>query len=232
MKKTWIVVLLIAMCPSLAIAAKRSEIRKQIESSLLVKGTIETNRDGSVGALVIDDPEKFPEGVVDYVQKQVFAWKFEPVLVAGKPVHARSLMSVRVVAKMIDKDSYSITIRSAKFDGEAPKEGEALSSKVQTPPSYPKSVAMSGASGTVYVVLKVGKDGRVIDAVVEQVNLKTIGTEEKMDSWRSALADAALKASRDWTYDTPVRGPLVDREFWSTRVPIDFRIDDRRRTAY
>lgn len=232
MKKVWIAALAIALCPSMANAIKPSEIRKQIESSMVVRGAIETNADGSVGSLAIDKPEKLPTGVVDFVQKRVSAWKFEPVLVDGEPVRARSQMSVRVVARMIDKDSYSITIRSAYFDGESPKEGEALSSKKRTPPSYPKSVAMSGASGTVYVVLKVGRDGRVVDAIVEQVNMKTLGAEKAMNSWRSALADAALKAARNWTYVPPVRGPLVDREFWSTRVPIDFRIDDTMQTAY
>jgi hypothetical protein len=232
MKKAWIVAFVIAVCPSIAIAAKPSEIRKQIESSMLVKGVIETNVDGSVGALAIDKPEKFPAGILDFVQKQVSAWKFEPVLVDGKPMRARSQMSVRVVARMIDKDNYSIAIRNANFDGEAPKEGEALSSRKLTPPRYPQSVAMAGASGTVYVVVKVGKDGRIVDAMAEQVNLRTIGTGSEMSAWRSALTDAALKAARDWTFAPPVAGERADDEFWSARVPVDFKMDDRVRFAY
>ncbi|MGH8062995.1 MAG: TonB family protein [Pseudoxanthomonas sp.] len=232
MKKALIVALVIALCPCIANATKPSEMRKQIESSMLVRGAIETNADGSVGELTIDSPEKLPAGLVDFVQKQVSAWKFEPVLVDGKPVRARSRMSVRVVARMIDKDSYSIGIRNANFDGEPPKEGEALSSTKLTPPRYPQNVARAGASGTVYVVIKVGKDGRLIDAMVEQVNLKTIGTGAEMSSWRNALADAALKAARDWTYAPPVKGELADDEFWSARVPVDFKMGDRIQTGY
>lgn len=233
MKKTWIVALVVSLLPLVAAAAiPRAEILRQVESSMLVKGTIETNADGSVNSLVIDQPDKFSAGLVDFVQKQVMAWKFEPVLVDGKAVRARSPMSVRVVAKAVGEDSYSIAIRNASFDGEPPKEGEALSSNWMGPPRYPELVARSGASGTVYLVVKTDKQGRVADAIVEQVNLRTIGTDSQMEAWRKALADAALKAARKWTFTPPVRGELADDESWSVRVPCDFKMDDRSDFVY
>jgi hypothetical protein len=232
MKKTWIVAALFALLPVLATASTRGEILKQIESSLLVRGTIETNVDGSVNALVIDQPEKFPAGVVDFVQKQVAGWKFEPVLVDGQARRARSPMSLRIVARRMDDDAVSISIRNANFDGEPAKEGEALSSKRMNPPRYPEVVARSGASGTAYVVIRVGKDGRVIDALVEQVNLRTIGTAAQMNTWRSALADASVKRARTWTFIPPARGELADDGVWSARVPVDFKMDSRQSFAY
>ena len=58
MKKTWIVALVVSLLPLVAIAAiPRAEILRQVESSMLVKGTIETNADGSVNTLVIDQPD-------------------------------------------------------------------------------------------------------------------------------------------------------------------------------
>lgn len=233
MKKAWIVALVVSLLPLVAAAAiPDAEILRQVESSMLVKGTIEINADGSVNTLSIDQQDKFPAGLVDFVQKQAHGWKFEPVLVDGKAMRARSPMSVRVVARAVGEDSYSIAIRNASFDGEPPKEGEALSSNWMGPPRYPDLVARSGASGTVYVVVKTDKQGRVVDAVAEQVNLRTIGTDKEMEAWRKALADAALKAARKWTFTPPVRGELADDESWSARVPCDFKMDDRSNFVY
>ena len=233
MKQAWIVALVVSLVPLAAAAAiPRAEVLKQVESSMLVKGTIEINADGSVNSLVIDQPDKFPGGLVDFVQKQVKDWKFEPVMIDGKARRARSPMSLRVVARKVDEDGYSIAIRNANFDGESPKEGESLSSKRLNPPRYPESVARSGASGTAYVVVKVDASGRVVDVVVEQVNLRTIGTAKEMDGWRSALADAAVKGARSWTFIPPVTGELADDESWSARVPVDFKMDDRHRFVY
>ncbi len=233
MKKAWIVALAVSLLPLVATAAiPRAEILRQMESSLLVKGTIETNTDGSVDTLVIDQPEKFPSGLVDLVRKQVMGWKFEPVLVDGKAMRARSPMSLRVVANAVDEDSYSIAIRNASFAGDPPKEGEAIASRRLDPPRYPELVARSGASGTAYVVVKVNKEGRVTDVVVEQVNLRTIGTAKEMEAWRNALADAAIKGARKWRFTPPVRGEHADDESWSARVPCDFMMGDRKLTAY
>ena len=226
MKKTWIVAILIALLPVLADAASRSDIRKQIEYSMLVQGVIETDVAGNVSAVTVDKPEKFPEGLVAYVQQQVSGWKFEPVLVDGKPMHARSQMSLLVVAKRPDKDTISIRIRNANFDGDGKglQEGEVLSTLQMTPPLYPESVAAAGVSGTVYVVVKVGQDGTVQDAVVEQVNLRAMGKEKVMAAWRGALSDSALKAARGWKFKPPTRGGQASASYWSVRVPTDFKM--------
>lgn len=226
MKKTWIVAVLIALLPVLAGAATRSDIRKQIEYSMLVQGVIETDVGGNVGAVTVDKPEKFPEGLVGYVQQQVSGWKFEPVLVDGKPVRARSKMSLLVVATRPNKDTISIRIRNANFDGDdkGQQEGEVLSAVQMTPPLYPESVAAAGVSGTVYVVVKIGQDGTVQDAVVEQVNLRAMGKEKVMAAWRSVLSDSALKAARGWKFKPPTLGGQASASYWSARVPTDFKL--------
>ncbi len=232
MNKAWIVTLLLSLLPLAATAAPKAEVLKQVESSMLVKGTIDIDTDGSVNSLAIDQADKFPGGLVDFVQKQVKHWKFEPVVIEGKARLARAPVSLRVVARKLDDDNYSIAIRNANFDSEIPKEGESLSSKRLQPPRYPLSVARSGASGTAYVVVKVDASGRVTDAVVEQVNLRTIGTTKEMESWRGALADAAVKAARSWTFIPPVVGEAADDGFWSARVPVDFEMDVSRKFVY
>lgn len=232
MQKAWIVALAVLLSPLAAGAGSRAEALKRVESSMLVRGSIETNADGSVGGVTIDKAEKFPAGLVGYVRKEVMGWKFEPVVVDGKPMRARSLMSVRVVAKKVDEDSYSIAIRNASFDGEAPVEGETLTSRTMRAPGYPPTVAAAGASGVVYVVVKVGANGRVADAIVEQVNLKTAGTDKEMAKWRKSLAAVALGAARQWTFNTPQKGEQAHQDSWSARVPVAFHMNSSLDTAY
>ena len=100
------------------------------------------------------------------------------------------------------------------------------------PPLHPRTVAASGVSGTVYVVLKVGADGTLQDVMVEKVNLRTLGTESDMKNWRAALADSAMKAVRKWTFVPPTKGELASHGFWLGRASVIFEMHDARRDAY
>src|SRR5690606_40608239 len=62
-----------------------------------------------------------------------------------------------------------VTIRSASFG--AYDEGDTGSVGVvsRKPPSYPTTAALLYASSDVYVVLKIGRAGEVLDVAVEQV---------------------------------------------------------------
>jgi hypothetical protein len=82
----------------------------------------------------------------------------------------------------------------------------------------------------VYVVLKVGRDGRVADVLVEQVNLRVSGDPETMDRVRNRMSAAVLKAARRWTFTPPTTGPTVDDPHWLVRVPVEFTVVGRDRT--
>ena len=90
------------------------------------------------------------------------------------------------------------------------------------PPAYPMNAARAGVCGTVYVILRVGRDGKVEDAIAEQVNLKVLVSEVSMDRWRGVLSKAALAKSSEWTFILPTKGDEVDEPFWLVRVPVDF----------
>ena len=163
-------------------------------------------------------------------------WRFDPVLVDGKPVRARTRMSVRVILNRKDEGTYQLRIGGATFGDETGVEGEAVTVAGRlTPPKYPANAYMSGIQGTVYLVLKIDRDGRVAEAVEEQVNLTVLGSDRQMEQGRALLARAARTAAKKWRYDVPVRGPLAGRDHWSVRVPVSFALCDgssecRRRT--
>jgi hypothetical protein len=233
MKKFWLAAAALALVPLMATAGGPGAVRKQIESSMLVTGEVAVTADGRVDTITLDQPEKLPPGIVDFVQGQVRQWTFEPVLREGQAVPARSRMSVRVVGKKIDNDRATIGIRNAAFPGPAPAEGESVSSKSMRPPSYPPGALNGGATGTTYLVLKIDRDGKVIDAVVEQVNLTVVARESDMVKLRQLFTNASLAAARKWIFLPPTTGEHAGAEYWSARVPVDYLMHGQKpRTGY
>lgn len=231
MRKFWLGAAL-ALVPLIATAAGPGAVRRQIESSMLVEGTIEVTEAGTVRSTSIDRPEKLPADLVEFVQAQMADWTFVPVQVNGVPQAARSRMAVRLVAKRLDADRMTVRIRNASFNDPQPEPGTTVTSISMKPPRYPAQAAQSGVGGTVYVVLKVGREGQVADVVVEQVNLRTVASDAQMTRYRTLLADATLKAARGWTFRPPTAGELADDEFWSVRVPTDYLMHGTRTDRY
>lgn len=230
-RNRWIHAILLAAWAMLAAGAAPAQgggpgsVRKQIESSLLVSGKIEIEPDGSVSKVVLDQQEKLPEGVVGFVRDSALQWRFEPVVVDGKVVRARAPMNVRVVAKKIEDDQYRIEIRGASFEDYDPLSRENVTSdRKMTPPDYPLAAARAGAGGDVYLLLKVGRDGSVEDAVAEQVNLRVVATENEMRKFRKVLADSSIAAARKWKFRPPSEGAHLADPFWVVRVPVSFRL--------
>jgi hypothetical protein len=229
MKHRWMWLwLIIFSCLALA-GTGPGAVRKQIESTMLVTGTIDVKPDGHVSTYSLDQVDKLPPGIVELVDGVVPAWTFEPVLVDGRHISARAAMTLRIVAKKLEDQSYSIGIRSASF-GEGGL-GQGVRADKMEAPAYPTIAAKSGVAGTVYVVLRVGRDGRVHDAFAEQVNLKIVAGERQMDGWRGLLAHSALAAAKRWSFIPPIAGNSTD-EFWFARVPVAYDLESGRLPKY
>lgn len=220
----------VALAPAgVTLAGGRGEVRKQTELSMLVIGQIVIERDGKVQEYVLDDAAKLPPIVPQLLDKATGHWQFDPIVIDGKSIRARTAMSVRLVAKPLDDGRFDVRVAAANFG--KPAEGEFLtSSEPLKPPMYPQAAARSGVGGTVYVVVRVGRDGKVEDAMAEQVNLRVVDTEGGMKRWRGMMADAALDRARTWTFVPPTKGEEVDEPFWLARVPIDFLLHEQKPT--
>lgn len=219
-KRIWLAIAL-ASCVGSAFAAGPGAVRKQVESSLLVTGTIDINPDGSVAGHALQGRETLPDGLVAMIERAVPQWRFEPVALSGGATRARATMNLRIVAKKTDSDDYAVQIRGAQFGDDRP--GEFVAARdLLAAPRYPEQAARAGVGGTVYTVLKVGRDGRVEEAIAEQVNLRVVADENSMRRWRALLGSAALHAARKWTFLPPSKGAAIDAPYWSARVPVDF----------
>lgn len=224
--KRLLVVLLCVMFSGLALASGPREVRKRIEASMLITGSIDVAPDGSVHAYELDKQDKLPADVVDLLHKAVPGWRFKPTLLDGVPVIAHAKMSVRVVAKREDNGDYTARVTGANFGEQKP--GESITPKDRTQPRYPQTAAHAQVAGTVYLLLRVGHDGQVTDASAEQVNLSVVASDSDLRLWRKILADASLDAAKQWTYNTPTSGPRAKEDAWIVRVPVAFRLHTYR----
>lgn len=214
------------------------EVRQQVEASMLVTGAIIIEPEGAVEKLDIDQRDKLPEAVIGLVEKAAAGWKFEPILVDGVARRGKARMSLRVVANKLPNGDFQVALRGSHFGDEAisPEERQQRNDSVRSiklqPPAYPGGAARLGAQGTVYLVVKVGRDGTVADVITEQVNLGFVGDERLMQQARDAFSEASLVAARKWTFQPPTEGAAVDAPFWLVRVPVDYKMPGKKAPGY
>ncbi len=231
-------VLGLLLCGAAGVLAGVKEVHKQIEASMLVTGSVIIEADGSVGQLEVDQREKLPAVVAGLIDKAAAEWKFEPALVDGVARRGKARMSLRVVANKLPDGDYRVALTGGYFGDEAitPEERQQRADSVRglklRAPAFPEPAARMGARGTVYLIVKVERDGTVGDAIAEQVNLGIVGDERQMQQMRNLLSKAALVAAKKWTFQPPLEGSSVDAPFWLVRVPVDYRFPDDKVTGY
>lgn len=137
------------------------------------------------------------------------------ISVDGRPLSAPVLIGaldqpMRIEATAPEGGStFALSMVVSRHDG-APGP-DAASLPKQPAPAYPQEAKALGQSGHVVLKLRVGPDGRVREAVVEE-------------SVPAGLFDAAsLAAAQRWTFDPPMENG-VPVEGW-VRVPIRYDID-------
>jgi hypothetical protein len=222
----------LASASFMAFGAGVDAVRRQVESSMLVTGRIQVDSDGTVSGFSLSHKEKLPVGVINMVSKAVPTWKFEPVMIDGKAVNVSTGMNIRLVARQVGDDSYSIAIRSATFS--SPSEKLVMSRRAQklTPPRYPDSAITSGVAGTVYLLIRAGRNGAVTDVIAEQVNLKVVASEDAMAQWRGLFEEVSVLQARRWKLRPPTEGEWANAEHFVVRVPVVFSLDNSGTSAY
>jgi hypothetical protein len=193
----------------------------EIERSMLITGSVSIDADGSVAGHSLDKREQLPPGVAAFVDEVTGAWRFEPIVIDGQPIAARSRMSIRVVARPTGS-SFEVSVRAVDF-GEY--DAETMPSyRSQRPPRYPREALYASVGGDVYTVVRIRRDGSVEDVFAEQTNLKTAVPGHQRAQYEKMLENATLAAIKRWQFNLPVPGPDPGAQFWVMRVPVSFRI--------
>lgn len=216
---------------ALATAVVHAEdVNKLAEASMLVTGTVELNTDGSVHGYALDHQEKLPAPVVDLIQRNVPAWKFQ--FAAAPTSEAKESMSLRIVAKEADDKHTTLSIAGVQFDDVNDQSDEYVHSLKRVSPNYPQMSLRDFVPGRVYLLVRVGRDGKVEDVGVEQVNLRKYIPRANMELYRLDLAKAAIAAVRKWTFSVPTSGKWAQSPYWLARVPFDFYITDENQDTH
>lgn len=221
MHRVLLATLLLASAP---LAARVPEAQlAQVVNSLSVVGTIEVDPQGRVAGYTIKDADAYDQAVRELLDRNIPRWTFKPVLVDGIARQARFDMYLRLQAKPLDDKRFEVTIASAAFGSkEASAPHTQIASVDRVAPTYPSTENFLGVGGTVITVLKIGRDGKVKDVIVEQTNLKAVGRDNAMKQWRKDLERVSVAAAERWTFEPPTVGAEAERPYWTARVPFSF----------
>lgn len=238
MKMRYWIALGLLSCSVVSLAAGPRAVRKQVELSMLVTGKITIDKAGKVSGFTLDQPEKLPPVIVDLASTAVPHWTFAPVTVDGKVVNASTGMSLRFVARRTDADNYNVQIRSAGFGSRADKpkpdrkESPAIAKASQgascpsmAPPAYPLAGLYGNVEATAYLLVRADRDGNVLEAIAEQVNLRVIADDHTMEKWRRVFAEASVRQARKWCFAPVPPGEKPQMAFQVLRVPVVFYLD-------
>lgn len=211
---------------TMAVAAGPTSVRERVEDSMVVTGTIAVTPQGTVLAYALDHPEKLPSAVAQAVSETLPRWTFQPVLRDGKPVASKSRMSLRVVAHPIGGGNYRVMVNAAYFGDP----GAAIKRTNAVRIAYPRPAIRERLAATVYMLLRIDRTGKVVDATAEQVNLQAIADDRTLDRYRQLFADASVKGLRQWIYSPA--DPSDPAPYRILQMPVVYSMDPRAETPY
>lgn len=189
--------------------------------SMFVEGSIDVGPDGKVQRFSIDHADAYGPVIRDMLDRVIPAWTFRPATGDGVPQVVHSPMYLRLEANPAGDGQFKVGIASAAFGaGSSAIRSDSLANARMAPPKYPREEILARVGAQVIAAVKIGRDGRVEDAVIEQTNLTRSGTLRAMKQWRRDFEQAAIESVRQWRFVPPTTGPEAARPYWSARIPV------------
>lgn len=74
------------------------------------------------------------------------------------------------------------------------------------------------------MVVRVGRDGHVMDVAPEQVNFTNAVARFRRAYLEQVFVNATASALRRWTFDVPTSGPEAGSAYFLARVPVTFEL--------
>jgi hypothetical protein len=224
MRKAWggaLLGLAMAVASMQAVAIKQAPI----EASMQVTGTLSIDAAGAVSGFTLDEREKLPAQVTALLERTLPALRFErtPNGEGSGPVQAK--MTLQVLATQADAEHMTISLHHARFVEAEPPITERISVKHRVPLQYPHRALDIGVTATVYVAVRIDRNGRAIDAQARQVNLGGSDSEAHMRQWREMFAKPTVEAVRHFTFTVPTTGPNANDADFSGVLSVNYVIN-------
>jgi hypothetical protein len=182
------------------------------------EGEVQIAPDGTVSDYRLQS--KLAPAVAELVDKDVRRWQFQPIVVDGTPVVAKTSMHLDLKAEPVDdKDGYRIRVVNVRF-------GEPKRSPDMRPPHYPEAAVSAHLGAKVLLAVRLDETGNVTDALPVQTSLDgRASSENEAERWRKLFEQASVTAARSWRYDLgeKINGKTVGT---SAIVPVVFYLTD------
>lgn len=205
-----------------AVSAAQAQKGKPI-LELNASGELQIAPDGHVSDYKLNG--KLTPEVADLIDKNVRRWTFEPVLVDGKAVSAKTELSLALKAEPVGEHDYSLRIVRVNFGGVARVNHDIK------PPKYPREAVRAHVGGKVMLAVRLDETGKVVDAMPYQTSLDVRApTEGEAQRYRDMLEQASIDAAKTWHYNLSetIDGKPIGT---SVLVPIDYFLVDSPKSA-
>ena len=206
-------------------------VRATAETALLVTGTIDVDAPGNVVGFTIDQPDKLPAGVIKMANENIPAWTFEPTTLPDGVRATRMRMSMLFVAREVSKGQFEVSLRHPSFWAMDARRSIKVKSGSRWF-EYPPAALDYGVTGTVFLVVRFDRSGKIVDAVVEQVNLGVVDTEGRMAMWRDMLGKSVLRRVRHVQVEIQDGLFAAGEQTLVARLPVKFTINTRGDVPY
>lgn len=216
----WCVLVVMAALGGQASAGNETEPSASAASQAVYRmglsGDIVIDTEGNVRDYTLNNQKLTPE-IAALVDNSVRKWRFEPILVDGRPVNAKTRLRMLLEAQH-QGDIYQVRVSSIAF-GAPERDNRNL-----RPPNYPMVAARAGVEAIVVLVLRLNAEGRVTDSYPESTSLSGTGPERIVQQWRTIFEDNAMAAAKRWRFsitETVDGKPAMDS---AVRIPVEYRL--------
>ena len=180
-------------------------------------GDVEIAADGQVSDYHLNS--KLSPAVAGLVERAVRNWKFEPVIIDGKAVRAKTSMRLTLSAEPLEKEQYAVRVESVDFGAPNAKPGKVK------PPHYPSDLVRARVGGKTVLNAKLDGEGKVVEVYPYQTSLDVrMRTEADAERYRKALERAAVASVKTWEFDL---GETIDgklRKETYVVLPMEFYV--------
>lgn len=210
MKQLLIFVAVILFAPSASADPKAGNV----ELRLRVDGAIEIDPEGKVHDYAIET--RLAPALRDHIDQRVRQWRFEPIMVDGRPVIAKTRMRLNLHAQSTG-ENYLLRVDSVHF-GE-PK----AHMRGRRGLRYPPNALRERLGAYVMLALRIDAKGNIVDAHPYQTSLARMMNEAQAVRWRRVFEDVAVNAAKNWTFEPTehIDGMATSATLFA---PIEFRI--------
>jgi hypothetical protein len=181
---------------------------------LTTHGEIVIEPDGSVRAWNIDD-DTLSAKVQETLAANIRGWRFEPVLLHGKPVAAKTRTTIELEARP-HGDRYLLRVSNVSFGSPERRPGMRA-------PRYPTNAVRAMVGARVMMAARIDREGNVVAVHPYQTSLSRRGSDSETERWRRQFEKASAKAIMEWKF---VPGEIIGGEVLesSVMVPVVFSI--------